>query len=553
MKSTKTTKSTKSAKYPKNRKRRLCPVLALIAALSMLLACSSQPGQTSGGESTQGSQSGQQGSSSSVTEETVHISYMCTLDLALQDSYVTQKLPELLKKYGYNVELEMRSLGTHDPAEWDQKFQLAVTSGEAPPDIIQLGALNTIALNAGWFAPISEDLVKESMPKYYEQVQKIYEPMWAWGKDPKDGTLYGIPSFNMYGPTRHTLAYRGDWLEQFDMEPPTTIEEFEVWLQKCRTEDPNGNGQADEYGYTSQDADGYLAEVFGAYGIMPGQWMLRDDKIVCGSIQPEAKDALLLLKKWYDNDWIPKGIMTTAKRDNDFYAGIVGTMGQAGGYAPAIVPSGSYTAALQAQNPGAYIVGAPSFKGPEGHYGTYEWGPKKYVLTFGSHLDEEKIRYIMGMFETIASEKELFELTMLGEWGVHWDFADPEAESGATVFLEPYTDFTKKLNEVGVRELSESAWCPVWIEEVYTNYMDPLAIEYANQNEGNDHGNSFLAEHGDPLYKENLNNYVKEFYLGVITGKNSIDEFDSFVEKWYSDGGEILTQEANQLYDTMFR
>ena len=62
-----------------------------------------------------------------------------------------------------------------------------------------------------------------------------------------------------------------------------------------------------------------------------------------------------------------------------------------------------------------------------------------------------------------------------------------------------------------------------------------------------------ITLNSDPLYKENLNNYVKEFYLGVITGKNSIDEFDSFVEKWYSDGGEILTQEANQLYDTMFR
>ena len=434
-----------------------------------------------------------------------------------------------------------------------QKLQLMATSGEQPADVMQLGYLNTVVLQAGWLKPLTEEFIQQNMPRYYDQVNEIYDKMWAWGKDPTDGTLYGIPSFNMYGPTRHTLAYRGDWLEKFGMEPPTTIEEFEVWLEKCRTEDPNGNGQADEYGYTSQDMGGYFSEVFGAYGVMPGQWMIRDDKVVNGAIQPEVKDALALLKKWYGNDWIPKGIMTTAKRDNDFYAGIVGTMGQAGGYAPAIVPSGSYTASLQAQNPDGYIVGAPSFKGPEGHYGTWEYGPKKYMLTFGSHVDDEKAAYIMKMFETIATEKDLFELTMLGERGVHWDYADPEAESGSTVFLEPYTDFTKKLNEVGVREMSESAWCPIWIDDIYNDYLDPLAIEYAHQNEGYFDPLLGISTESSPLYSENLNNYVKQFYLEVITGKTSMDEFDNFVAKWLQDGGEILTQEANDLYDLMFR
>ena len=493
---------------------------------------------------------------SGTGEEPVKISYIVSLDLASQSSYTTQKLPELLAKYGYNVELEVRSMGTHDPVEWEQKFPLEVASGATPPDIVQLGDLAKVgvpAIEAGWFAEITEDMVEKYMPKYYAQVNKIYDKMWAWGKNPADGKMYGIPSFNMFGPTRHTLAYRGDWLEKFGMEPPTTIEEFEEWLRKCRTEDPNGNGIADEYGYTSQDLDGYFAEVFGAFGLMPGQWMIRDNKVVRADIQPEAKSALELLRKWYEEDLIPRGILTTARRDTDFYAGLVGTMGQAGGYSPAIVPSGSYTASLVAQNPGATIVGAPSFKGPDGLYGTWEWGPRKYILMFGSHLSEEKIAYLMGMFETIAATPELFELTMLGERGLHWDFIDTEAGAGATQFLEPYTDFNKKLNEVGVREMSESAWCPIWLEEVYSNYLDPLALEYASQNPGYYDPLLSMPTASSPMYLADLNIMSKAAYLDIITGKTDISSFDTFVENWKNAGGDILTEEANELYDLMFR
>ena len=101
--------------------------------------------------------------------------------------------------------------------------------------------------------------------------------------------------------------------------------------------------------------------------------------------------------------------------------------------------------------------------------------------------------------------------------------------------------------------MSESAWCPIWIDDIYNDYLDPLAIEYAHQNEGYFDPLLGISTESSPLYSENLNNYVKQFYLEVITGKTSMDEFDNFVAKWLQDGGEILTQEANDLYDLMFR
>jgi putative aldouronate transport system substrate-binding protein len=486
----------------------------------------------------------------------IEITWMNTMDLATNQSYTTKKLPELLKKKGFDVTIKVREFGSHDGADWGRSFQTAIAAGEKPTDIIQLGGMNVEAIKAGWFAELNMDLLKKNMPKYVTQVNKIYDKMWAFGKDAETGKLYGIPSFNMFGPNRHTFAYRQDWLKKLNMEVPKNLEEFEKWLIAVREKDPNGNGQKDEYGYTSgtDGAGTGFNEIFGAFGVMPGQWIIKDGKVVNSDIQPEVKDALALLRRWYSEDLLPKGIMTTSKRDNDFYAGLVGTWGQAGAYAPAIVPSGSYYQKLKSQQPTAELVAAQAPKGPKGDYGTWEWGPKKYVVLFGKHLekDQKKLETLLRMLETIATDKELFEVAMFGEKGTHWDFVEKGAAKGATKFLEPWTDFNKKLNEVGVRELSESAFCPIWVEEIYKDYMDPLAIKYA------DNKGYFDPLLGIPLpsnaqYNADLGNLTKATYLDIITGKKPLSAFDEYVTTWKKNGGDILVKEANELYGKAFK
>lgn len=43
-----------------------------------------------------------------------------------------------------------------------------------------------------------------------------------------------------------------------------------------------------------------------------------------------------------------------------------------------------------------------------------------------------------------------------------------------------------------------------------------------------------------------MENVYKEYAADIITGKQPIDAFDAFVEKWYASGGEELTQYANE-------
>ena len=37
--------------------------------------------------------------------------------------------------------------------------------------------------------------------------------------------------------------------------------------------------------------------------------------------------------------------------------------------------------------------------------------------------------------------------------------------------------------------------------------------------------------------------------MRVITGKDDISAFDRFVERWYAEGGQIITEEVQALYD----
>ncbi len=490
-----------------------------------------------------------------ATEE---VTWMVHMDLATNKSWTTTAVPELLKKYGFDVKFRMIEMGTHDQAgEYYTKFQTTVASGAQPPDIIHLSGLRTEALDAGWYAELNIDTVKKLMPKYYAAANKIYDKIWAWGKDAQTGKLYGLPSWNMFGSTRHTMVYRKDWLDQLGLKVPVTIEEFETFLRKVRTVDFNGNGQKDEYGYTSgtNSPQAGFSEVFGAYGTLPQAWLVRDGKVVRGEMLPGAKEALATLARWYAEDLIPKGVNTTEKRRDGFNQGIRGSYGQADGYAPALVKGGQNYEEFYKMQPKGVMLPAPSFKGPRGEWGTLEWGPRKYTASFGSHLAKNpaKMEMLMKMLETIATNEELFVAAMLGKKGVHWDFTDPSKTSGATKFLEPYTEFNKRLDEVGVREMSESPYCPVWVPEVYEKYLDPLAVEYAHYNPGYFDALLQIPFAAQTKYSPALNNLTNETFLSIVTGRKPLGEYDSYVQTWMKNGGEEMTKAAQALYDKAFK
>ena len=97
----------------------------------------------------------------------------------------------------------------------------------------------------GAFLPLN-DLIDEHAPnlkKFFAEKPEIAAAISA-----ADGNMYYIP----YLPDgKYGRAYwiRTDWLNKLGLEMPETVEDYEKVLRAFKTQDPNGNGEADEVPY----------------------------------------------------------------------------------------------------------------------------------------------------------------------------------------------------------------------------------------------------------------------------------------------------------------
>lgn len=59
-----------------------------------------------------------------------------------------------------------------------------------------------------------------------------------------------------------------------------------------------------------------------------------------------------------------------------------------------------------------------------------------------------------------------------------------------------------------------------------------------------------LITNAEVEYGADLQAFALEKYTNFITGKDSLDEWDSFVDEWNSRGGSELTEEINSEYQS---
>ncbi|MBO9606951.1 MAG: extracellular solute-binding protein [Paenibacillaceae bacterium] len=149
---------------------------------------------------------------------------------------------------------------------------------------------------------------------------------------------------------------RGDWLKKLNLEVPTTLGEWEKVLTAFRDNDPNGNGKKDEipllYDVSNME---YSMAFLGAYGISYS-FFQDGGKVKYGPSEPQYKDFLSLMNKWYKAGLIDKDYMTVDDKLKD--AKITGnqlgaTVGWLGG------TLGKYMNLMKTKDPVFQLVGAP--------------------------------------------------------------------------------------------------------------------------------------------------------------------------------------------------
>ncbi|MEG0320409.1 MAG: extracellular solute-binding protein, partial [Niameybacter sp.] len=226
----------------------------------------------------------------------------------------------------------------------EEKLNLTLASNNLP-DVFFSGLSDTMInkyAKMGLFMPL-EDLIAEYAPN----IQALLDsrPDVKQAITMPDGHIYAVPAINgnKDGNVPTKLYINKTWLDKLSLAVPKTTDEFKAVLEAFKTQDPNGNGQPDEIGFTYEPTPPYNVwngdtGLSGAFGVTDSgsNLMLKDGKLLFVPTEEGYKEYIKWTRDLYTNKLIDAEIFTQdhnqymAKRNSD-YLGAYLTHGPAEG------------------------------------------------------------------------------------------------------------------------------------------------------------------------------------------------------------------------------
>ncbi|MEJ6402659.1 sugar ABC transporter permease [Yoonia sp. 2307UL14-13] len=171
----------------------------------------------------------------------------------------------------------------------------------------------------GAFLPLN-DLIDEHAPNlkaFLEARPEIKSAISA-----ADGNMYYIP-YLPDGKYGRGYFIRYDWLNALDLEVPETVEEFEEVLRAFKTQDPNGNGEADEIPYFARQWPELIRLVTLWDGRSSGSDTYHDFYVDDGQIKhPYAgegyREGIKNLARWYEEGLVDPEVFTRGSSARDY-------------------------------------------------------------------------------------------------------------------------------------------------------------------------------------------------------------------------------------------
>lgn len=239
-----------------------------------------------------------------IVEEPITLTVMFPSQTAIPDiaeNSFTKEYEELT-----GIHIEWQEVPSDSLAD---RVNISLSSGDMPDIYLSCG----VSLSQqqaygpqGAFVPLNDYI-----EQYGEVFQKIEEnvPGVADTLTMGDGNIYALPYIEkcVHCEGSSKLWINTKWLDALDMEPPTTVNEFEEMLRRFKEEDPNGNGEADEIplltyegGWHSNAMSGWLTNPF-VYTSPDNNYVYLDgDEIKLSYMQDGWKEAMSWLNKLYE-------------------------------------------------------------------------------------------------------------------------------------------------------------------------------------------------------------------------------------------------------------
>lgn len=212
-------------------------------------------------------------------------------------------------------------------SDFVEKRNLDISSGDLPDAMWNAGASDYDLLSwadDGIIVPL-EDLIEQHMPNFKKVLDE--NPEYRAMITAPDGHIYSLPWIEELGQDKesiHTVNdipwINVDWLDALGLEMPETTDELMAVLEAFKTQDPNGNGQADEipisFIYDGGNED--MKFLFGAFGVGDNDdhLVVNDDGTVDFTADNEEyKEAIHYFNELYD-----KGLIDVEAFEHDWNA-----------------------------------------------------------------------------------------------------------------------------------------------------------------------------------------------------------------------------------------
>ena len=432
-------------------------------------------------------------------------------------------------------------IGPANSDEFNTQLNNALAAGEQI-DIAQVANMKTY-YDLGILADLSEAINKYGLNITERQGQENMNQAFI------NGGYYGIPRNSIAGNT-YPVWIRGDWLKKYNLNLPTTIEEFENALMIFAKNDPSGNGTTIPLmtnGRDNKNVMGCIMSLAAAwldygYNDLNGQFIDSNGHLLPSILAPGFKDYLTTLYRWYKNGYLPRDnyLLQSAEQLDMIKAGRVGAW--AGWYSYITSNEG----VMQVNHPEAYYEKL-DLEGPKGFaqsfvYSGSDW-PSAYV--------------VFNRCKDVDAAVKVLNWGYIGANYIYSKYA-MDAEIDYTDGIYYYTIIKEPIGHdyqgLYLGPANESRFRLIGGDPLIKRHNDYTAMQMQDFRYG-----KFPITKGIRFDREllnavcpkfsDINRMIEENMLAFLVGKRHINEYDNFITELFGIGFEQYIDELSRQFN----
>lgn len=462
-----------------------------------------------------------------------------------------------------------------DDASYPTKVAMAIASGDMP-DVMNVNYTQLVQLtNAGALEDLTDaynTYGSEALKNCFQSGNGISEQMATF-----DGRLMAIPDIQPGMDSVPLVYIRGDWMEELGLEAPESLEDIVHIAKTFMEKNPGGKVtdgiavglSSDKKLVQKNGGTWHVNGLFTLFDAYPKMWQPQEDgSVIYGSITEEAKTALGEIRKLVEQGIINPSF---AVRDSDQCVEMISN-GQAGIFfgawwsnqwpivsmlegADDSVKWNAYVAPLNEEGK----LNVP-MKSPTTTYVVVKKGCSEEIkeavvktINYQYDLDQSQAEGVRpnGMDSPFswhyypinvlhcdydAKEKQIQAVMDCIDGKVAYDDLSGDGKTWYNGYTAVTEDGFRKTVEKNISTANGWGWANgAWTVQ---SQADKLNLYY---------GASYADTPSMESLWATLETQEDEFYLQVLTGNASIDDFDKFVSQWKALGGDTITQEMAEL------